>query len=165
MYIHVSMHVPNVNMHVHSYLYHYTNTYTALPPVYLSLSVTQYISGISDIPLSSVGEGAGSYLTCRTDDTNCCREAESGVVGGVGAWHYPNGSIVQRSSDGGDFYISRDGPMVVNLNRRNDVMGPTGLYCCVVPTSTGTGVFCANLSGPSIGVLIWCIIILAVSHY
>ena len=106
MYLHVSMHVPTVNMHVQSYLYHYTNTYTTLPPVYLSLSVTNYISGISEIPLSSVGEGAGSYLTCRTDDTNCCREAESGVVGGVGAWHYPNGSVVQSSIDGGDLNIS-----------------------------------------------------------
>ena len=92
-----------------------------------------------------MGEGAGSYLTCRTDDTNCCREAESGVAGGVGTWHYPNGSVVQSSSDGGDLYISRDGPMVVNLNRRNDVMGPTGLYCCVVPTSTGNQTFCATL--------------------
>ena len=115
------------------------------PPVYLSLSSTNYLTSNMEILLSSVGEGAGSYLTCRTDDTNCCREAESGVVGGVGAWHYPNGSVVQSSSDGGDFHSSRDGPMVVNLNRRNDVMGPTGNYCCVVPTSTGNQTFCANL--------------------
>ena len=102
-----------------------------------------------------MGEGAGSYLTCGTDDTNCCREAESGVAGGVGTWHYPNGSIVQSSSDGGDFYISRDGPMVVNLNRRNDVMGPTGLYCCVVPTSTENQTFCATLGDSE---LLLCII-------
>ena len=89
-----------------------------------------------------MGEGDGSYLSCHTDDTNCCSEAESGVVGGVGSWHYPNGSAV--SSDGGDLYISR-GLMVVNLNRGNDVMGPTGLYCCVVPISAGTGLFCAIL--------------------
>ena len=114
----------------------------ALPPLYLSLSATNYVSGISEIPLSSVGEGDGRYLSCRTDDTNCCTE--------VGAWHYPNGSVI---SDGGDLYISR-GLMVVNLNRRNDVMGPIGLYCCVVPTSAGTDVFCANLSGPSLGVYI-----------
>ena len=116
------------------------------PPVYLSLSSTNYLTSKTEILLSSVGEGAGSYLTCRTDDHNCCREAESGVAGGIGAWHYPNGSVVQSSIDGGDLYISRDGPMVVNLNRRNDVMGPTGLYCCVVPTSTGNQTFCANLA-------------------
>ena len=98
-----------------------------------------------------MGEGPGNYLTCHTDDTNCCREADSRVVGGVGAWHYPNGSVVQAS---GDFYITRDGPMVVNLNRRNDVMGPTGLYCCVVPTSAyGYHTRCVDLIlGPSSGV-------------
>ena len=90
-----------------------------------------------------MGEGDGSYLSCRTDDTNCCSEAESGVVGGVGSWHYPNGSAIS-SDGGGDLYISR-GPMVVNLNRGNDVMGPFGSYCCMVPTSTGNQSFCANL--------------------
>ncbi len=48
----------------------YFRDHTVPPPVYLSLSSTNYLSGLSEIPLSSVGEGSG--LVCHTDLAGCC---------------------------------------------------------------------------------------------
>ena len=59
----------------------------APPPVYLSLSSTNYISPVSVIPLSSVGEGRGSSLVCHT-------ALDLGEDGGLVNWYYPSGSVI-----------------------------------------------------------------------
>ncbi len=48
---------------------------------------------------------------------------------------------------GDQFYIVRNGPQVINLNRRqgNNPLTPTGSYCCTVPTTGGEMTLCANL--------------------
>ena len=104
-----------------------------VPPVYLSLSSTNYLSGLSEILLSSVGEGRGSSLVCHTDLSTCCQQMNSTVGDGGGAWHYPNGSSV---SEEGDLYVSRD-RQLVSLSRRTSAQPPPGVYCCVVPTTKG----------------------------
>ena len=107
---------------------------TVIPPVYLSLSSTNYLSGLPEIPLSSVGEGSGSSFVCHTDSPTCCQQLDSGVEGGVGEWHYPNGSVIGADSEGG-LYVVRE-KMRVNLNYRSgsEQTVTAGIYCCVVPT-------------------------------
>ena len=103
-----------------------------VPPVYLSLSSTNYLSGLSEIPLSSVGEGSG--LVCHTDLAGCCE-------GNTGDWYYPNGSVV---TEDGALYVS-GGQMSVSLMMSGTATAPSGLYCCVVPTSGGMSTACIVL--------------------
>ena len=73
----------------------------------------------------------------------CCRFHPNRA----GEWFYPNGTVVEHQAYGTVIYRNRgydDG--TVNLNRANDVMSPTGLFCCVVPDATGTNqTVCANI--------------------
>ena len=86
-------------------------------------------------------------LQCVTDRTPCCR-----LHGGLqGEWFFPDGAFVPSLAQGiaTTFYRNRgrdDG--TVNLNRlNNDVMMPTGRYCCVVPDATGVNqMACAIIS-------------------
>ncbi|XP_064386051.1 sushi, von Willebrand factor type A, EGF and pentraxin domain-containing protein 1-like [Halichondria panicea] len=103
------------------------------PPVYLSLSSTNYLSGLSEIPLSSMGEGSG--LVCHTDLAGCCE-------GNTGDWYYPNGSVVMED---GALYVSR-GQMSVSLMMSGTATAPGGVYCCVVPTSGGMSTACNVLA-------------------
>ena len=72
----------------------------------------------------------GNIVRCITDLDTCCGSGQ-----GVhrGDWCFPNGSILGNSSHGGDIYRTR-GKMRVNLRRRNNAMGPSGIYCCDIPT-------------------------------
>ena len=91
------------------------------------------------IPLSSVGEGRGSSLVCHTNLASCCRQLDSGKEGGLGVWHYPNGSVVSADSGrDGQLYVSRE-QMSVSLNYRSGAARTVtaGLYCCDIPTSQG----------------------------
>ncbi len=109
-----------------------------VPPVYLSLSSTNYLSGLSEIPLSSVREGSG--LVCHTDLAGCCEENTG--EGNTGDWYYPNGSVVIEE---GALYVSR-GQMSVSLMMSGTATAPGGVYCCVVPTSGGMSTACIVLS-------------------
>ena len=91
---------------------------TVTPPVYLSLSSANYLTGLSDIPLSSIGEGRGSSLICHTDSRTCCGQLDTGVEGGVGEWYYPNGSVISADSARDRLYVMRE-QMSVSLNHRS----------------------------------------------
>ena len=80
--------------------------------------------------LSDIGEGS-SALFCLTDRTQCC----STTAGGErhGAWRFPNGSEVIQGSMSGDIYYDRSYSSVI-LNRRNNTVGPTGIYACAIPS-------------------------------
>ena len=108
--------------------------------VYLSLGS----GNNSDVLLTDIGEG-DSALSCFTDLTQCCRDSDTVGEGGLGEWLSPNGSLVQVSGAGDDFYRNR-GQSVVRLNRRNNATSPTGQFCCVVPDATYTMVtICTNI--------------------
>ena len=79
--------------------------------------------------LSDIGESS-SALFCLTDRTRCC----SITAGGErhGAWKFPNGSEIMQESMGGDIYRTRSYSSVI-LNRRNNAVGPTGIYTCEIP--------------------------------
>ncbi|XP_064386691.1 protein lev-9-like [Halichondria panicea] len=120
------------------------STCQTTPPVYLSLFSTNYLSTLPEIPLSSVGEGKNSSLSCHTDLAACCRQLDSGVEGGLGKWHYPNGTVVVTDKLRDDLYTTREQKMV-SLNHKNATNVSGGVYCCVVPTTQGKQSICANL--------------------
>ncbi len=105
----------------------------APPPLYLSFSSTNYLSGLSEIPLSFVGEGSG--LVCHTDLAGCCE-------GNAGDWYYPNGSVVMED---GVLYVSRGQMSVSLMMSGSTVTASAGVYCCVVPTSGGIDTACIVL--------------------
>ena len=83
------------------------------------------------IPIADVGEESTALL-CRTDRTDCCHGNQRGKIQ-QGEWIYPNGDHVDSTGSGDDIYRNRD-TSVVRLNRRNGATGPTGRYCCEVPS-------------------------------
>ncbi len=105
------------------------------PPVYLSLSSTNYLSGLPETSLSSVGEEGG--LVCRTNLPDCC-ESEGGN------WYHPNGSVVMTE---GVLYVRR-GDRRISLQLSSGAPPDTGgLYCCIIPTSvTEADTMCIVLS-------------------
>ena len=84
--------------------------------------------------LSDIGEGS-SALSCLTDRTQCCSTITGGERRGV--WIFPNGSEVVQESMGGDIYHDRSYNSVI-LSRRNDAVGPTGIYTCEIPDTGNT---------------------------
>ena len=101
----------------------------------------------SQILITAVGEPTPTDdggLVCRTDRNDCCDSGPGETR--QGQWKFPNGSTVRNSVSGDDFYRNRD-TRIVRLNRRNDVTGPTGLYCCEVASVDDLNArICINLS-------------------
>ena len=79
--------------------------------------------------LSDIGEGS-SALYCLTDRTQCCSTTAGGERRGL--WRFPNGTEVMLESGYGDIYHTRGFSSVI-LSRRNNAVGPTGIYTCEIP--------------------------------
>ena len=63
--------------------------------------------------------------------SSCCASRAAGE------WLFPDGEMVPIQSYSASFYRNRGEDGTVNLNRlNNDVMMPTGKFCCVVPDAT-----------------------------
>ena len=67
-------------------------------------------------------------LFCLTPSSDCCNSR--------GAWKFPNGDNVSRSTSS-DLYFSQ-GDRILLLHRMSNVMGPTGIYTCIVPSTSGS---------------------------
>ena len=121
------------------------------PPVYLSLGTVNNITiNNTEVLITDIGEDIPnglSSLTCHTDLVACCRGSDHPGSGALGKWLYPNGTEVPNNAFGGDFYILRNAPQLIRLNRRipPGTTSPVGLYCCVIPTTMGEMTFCTNL--------------------
>ena len=76
------------------------------------------------------GSDPGNIVRCITDLGSCCGSNQGAHRGD---WYFPNGSILENSSLGGDISRTR-GDMRVNLRRRNNAMSPSGIYRCDIPT-------------------------------
>ena len=120
--------------------------------VYLSLGSTTFTTNNTEILITDIGEDEDlPRLTCHTDLTECCRKNDTGVQGGLGAWYYPDGSVVQSYdvavTAGEGFYRVRNAPRVIRLARRRGTrpLPPTGSYCCVIPTTGGEMTFCSKI--------------------
>ena len=118
--------------------------------VYLSLKGVVYPNN-SVILITEIGQTnttSNNGLQCITDRRPCCRSNPNRL----GEWLFPDGEIVPQLK-GDDritatsFYRNRGDDGTVNLNRlNNDVMMPTGRFCCVVPDATDIDqTVCANI--------------------
>ena len=142
----------------HSVIFSHTPPTDNLP-VYLSHRDNNYTSNSSEILITEIAGdddygyyyfGSNNELTCHTDLVTCCRAGDTGTVG-MGEWYYPNGTVVPNRHAGDGFYRLRNSPQAIKLARRivdidgNGALGPTGLYCCVIPTTIGEQRFCAHI--------------------
>ena len=86
-------------------------------------------------------------LQCVTNRRPCCSSRPTRA----GEWYFPgDGGVVPRIGSGDtmatDFYRNRGDNGTVNLNRLNDVVMPTGQFCCEIPDATDTNVtVCAEI--------------------
>ena len=124
--------------------------------VYLSLKRVVYPNN-SHILITEIGQTDNSVspppnsnngLQCITDRMPCC----SSEPNRFGQWFFPNGGKVPTIGTGvamaTTFYRTRRDDGRVNLNRLNDdVMMPTGRFCCVVPDVTSTNVTVCAIIG------------------
>ena len=105
------------------------------------------------IMISEIGEtdisanppaNSNNGLQCVTDRIPCCR------ISRTGEWYFPGsgGTVPTFGSNPTTFYRNRGDDGTVNLNRlNNDVMMPTGQFCCVVPDATDVNqMACAIIS-------------------
>ena len=83
--------------------------------------------------LSDIGEGSNA-LFCLTSRTRCCT-TEAGL--NRGGWRFPNSSIVNTTNNY-KFYRTR-GYSSVLLNRRSNILEPTGIFACRIPTIQSEG--------------------------
>ena len=86
--------------------------------------------------ISDIGREDNNRLQCVTDRIPCCQSNSPAV----GNWFFPDDGGAVPSLTGGatTFFRTRGTGGRVNLHRvSNDVMMPTGQYCCVVPDATG----------------------------
>ena len=136
--------------------------------VYVSLQLSVYaefgfflngtfFSNNSIVLLSDIGEGSNA-LFCLTDRTQCC------TTPGRGQWIFPNNSdILFRSIK---IYRIRSFSSLI-LNRESDVVGPTGIFTCQIPTNqdvTNMDLYIGVYGDASEGVLgMHCL--LCMSHY
>ena len=83
----------------------------------------------SAVSVSEIGEGT-SALYCKTDKEECCGT----IPNRFGQFYYPNGVQVPIANRQQGFYRNR-GDQVIRLNRREDIMSPTGTYRCEIPNA------------------------------
>ena len=85
----------------------------------------------SIVAINDIGEGDNALL-CLTDKPDCCKSPNGPLQG---EFYYPNSSAVGHPNK--DTLYRNRGPQVVRLNRRNDVLSPTGVYRCEIPDLSG----------------------------
>ena len=86
----------------------------------------------SIVSLTEIGEGRNALL-CITNKTDCCGGTEPKTTR---QWYFPNGTQVKINGIGDSIYRDR-GLSIVRLNRRHNTTSPTGVFRCIIPTSTG----------------------------
>ena len=97
------------------------------------------IESNSTIPITDIGTSSPQHLVCTTDRSGCCRGITGMTFNGVADWLFPDGGLVPRVSVTRTFGRDRNNNGETNLYRvNNDVMSPTGRFCCSVPDDTGT---------------------------
>ena len=125
--------------------------------MYLSLKGVVYPNN-SNVNITEIGQtdttsvprppNSNNGLQCITDKRQCC----AAMANRAGVWLFPeNGGMVPPIGEGANrattFYRNRGDDGTVNLNRVNDnVMMPTGQFCCMVPDATDAMVtVCVNI--------------------
>ena len=127
----------NYGIFIIMYMYTYVPSAYEYAGVYLSLRGVVYANN-SSIQITEIGETGSTSntgLQCLTDRIPCCA-AQSNRFG---EWFFPDGVTTVPAQVGAiTFYRNRGDDGTVNLNRlNNNVMTPTGLFCCEVPNASG----------------------------
>ena len=82
--------------------------------------------------VGTVTSDPGNNVRCNTDLATCCTSSQ-GVH--LGDWYFPDGDSLPLRSPGINIFEAR-GAQQVTLRRRNNAMGPSGIYHCEVPTQS-----------------------------
>jgi phage baseplate assembly protein gpV len=85
------------------------------------------LSENSTVFLRDIREGSNA-LTCLTERELCCSYSAGARRG---TWRFPDGTNVGEDTAAG-VYFTR-GPSSLYLNKKEDAVGPTGVYTCVIP--------------------------------
>ena len=94
------------------------------------------IESNSTILITDIGTSSPQHLVCTTDRDNCC---EGSIFDTVANWLFPDGGVVPHTSVALTFGRDRNNNGETNLYRvNNDVMSPTGRFCCRALDATGT---------------------------
>ena len=94
------------------------------------------------VDLSLVGDASSDSVQCHTDLTTCCTGVITDSIPSADRpdWYFPDGTLMGFSSGGGDIYQRREAQRN-DLRRRNNVLSPSGIYHCEIPTDDGDGGF------------------------
>ena len=84
----------------------------------------------SNVFITNIGTSPQTQLICITDKNPCCTGPNA-----AGEWVFPDGTNVSvMNNSPTQFYRNRGSSGQVNLYRVNDdVITPTGRFCCRVP--------------------------------
>ena len=89
----------------------------------------------SIVTITDIGSG-GNVLYCLSNSSNCCTSSD-GMASGE--WFFPGGSSpITSTVTLTDDFISIRRSSAVLLNRRNNAVGPEGLYRCEVIDARST---------------------------
>ena len=70
-------------------------------------------------------------VQCHTDLSTCCATEQASPRGD---WFFPSGTRLPIFSEPGDIKESLQ-PQVVRIRRRNNAIGPSGIYRCCIGTN------------------------------
>ena len=104
------------------------------PPIYAVLGFFlngELIPNNSIVLISDIGEGS-SALYCLTDRELCCSRA-AGAARGL--WRGPEGNVDTNPNAG---INSIRGFSSIRLSRKSRTVMPTGVYTCLIPSSSDT---------------------------
>jgi len=105
-------------------------------------SVYGYLGSVEYPPhslvyLENIGLDSEAFY-CYTDNTNCCRHGDNPNGGAQGYWIFPDGNIVRSKYLANDAIFSRTrAPRALLLHRGFSATGPTGIYNCMIPDTSG----------------------------
>ena len=80
--------------------------------------------------VETVNSDPGNTVRCITDLGTCCGSSQGAHRG---YWYFPDGDSLSLVSPGISIFAVR-GAQQVTLRRRNNAMGPSGIYRCDIPT-------------------------------
>ena len=105
------------------------------PPIYAVLGFFlngELLPNNSIVLIGDIGEGS-SALYCLTDRELCCSRA-AGAPRGL--WRGPEGNVNTNQNAG---INAIRGFSSISLNRKRSTVMPTGVYTCLIPSSSDTG--------------------------
>ena len=98
--------------------------------VYFSLRGNNY-SNNSLVTLTEIGDNMTTALICHTNITSCCGPGSSALSD----WKYPGGTRVKNDGMNKEYESFTRGDKTTFLYRKEDTLGPTGIYSCEINDS------------------------------